>query len=1808
MDLAEAMSRANNSAQMAGSSLDRYIGYLTTITDVTQKSAASVGESMKTIYSRYQNIAAGKFVAAQSDIDSENYNEDEWSNLNDVETALGALGIKIRDSVDNFRNFDDVMAEIASKWNSYSDVQQSGIATALAGTRQRENVITMFENFDLVKKYEQISANSYGTAAQKMEAYTDSVEAARQRITTSVEKFVLSLSTSKLIKKVYNVVADLTEHMYSLAAAITVFLLAINTKSTTQGVLSGVNTIQQKLVNFSMSQIKMGQANYGLLNGGGVVNGQEVNSLRESFNESFLSSQKELFSKTITQTIDSLTSMDEASRTMLKDGMVPLQNSMIELNSAQKKELSTILLRIGDENKEATQRQLSIARLLAAQNSEVMTEAALGMVNDEKKRAILAQLQGVEVTQITEEQLQTALKDRATKEQVAAAIIDQEMPEEARRTLGGNIGASSRMTVGSAVRDSVLSALGMGGGTLLGGSLGSMFGNGGATVGASIGAVIGNVASSTMISQFASGATLKAALSSLGFLWPAIGVLFVGGIIGAIKSSRESIKKEAVQIAKETAEEYTNALNSSAEAINFDKLVNGVDYLGRNVSLTDDEYQKFLDSSNALAEAFPDLVVRVDEFGNKLVGPDGLKGKVGSVTEEIDKMTESMKIDAATDFFKQVGGKYTGDFFGTEDAYGQVFSEQMDVIMKARKKLTGNGMYNKYKGVYTNRKAYGINGEIELRQEDLALIEQNERKESENYKRINEELKTLILQQDTYNDQIKEATVELSSYNEQLIAYASTGLGREEFGEEFSDLYEQFNSLPEEAQTAINQVIGSVQAPSFKNKEDEQSYKKRLLQTTQEATKFFEQNPIAVDLYFGTGEFKTLGEKQKGAEQLIPILQEMFGTYIDPTEKEIIEHLGLKVVIDGDKTSIEVESLGEVFAKNFDGFDEGLVTDNTVQNWDDYIGGLSKEKLSQLKKLQSGGWIGAGSVYTPDILNKMLGNGYEYTGYNAGNVQRLVDRAQDYTSNSNLFDDLEQQWSSTDDYGISDFVTKSKTEIAAAFPELDEATWELIYNLQSEIRKGVAETGGQGAKEIAENAIEQVKEAAKGSWLNDVKEQLAVQAETFFPDVSSIEGAIDTWGELSAAMKNVSETYDTLADATKENNTLGHLSAQTVVDLISENENYATAMDVVDGKIKLNSDAERIMNEIKIETLKASIDAMIAENTAKIEQLKTQYESVAANGTYVESVNDVVDAYNLELQAATELTNELHRQNMEKEGLDSSGYAGREANIVKGRVVAVTDVKTKLSEIDSQIISLEHQNKILSALRGQLDTVTDAKSWGKMYDNLDTTSKKSKDAADSVEKMLKALDSLIDKEWEAMEVWDEYNQKSTGYTAYFDKKRISLEKQAEFYKSQMKNASTEEERLDAEKDYILAQKEINNLDDEEIEDKYNILELQGASLDKLIAMQKVYIQTSDTEEENLERNKKLVELLQQQVELHREVSEWQRDNTDRLIDRLSGDAFGNEAYDRAIGQQIDAVNDELVDTQKLINDNYARAVKNYEQTGHTHAEALRLAYTGNNDYSQALRDEMTKYYDLIDKRTEYTIKKMEDKADDLNRRLDLIEKEKPDEWFKIGDIDSYYTQRMDLLQKQVELYQDALKDTSDMTDEQIQNIVDSLNEATLNLKQAQIDNLKDQTDLQSKQYDAIVYRINLWKDEIQDAIDAIEKAYGDEIKPIQDVSDELERQAKLEDLLAAKKAAAKEKERVALNALYKNGYISQKPEMVETQERLKTIISYFKRKEVKLWRVFIKQLLNAMEKVILDKRESLLKEDKKGIKTLIKKE
>lgn len=53
----------------------------------------------------------------------------EWSN---VETVLRGVGIQLRDSQDEFRDFDDVLADTANRWESFSGVQQRAVSQAFA--------------------------------------------------------------------------------------------------------------------------------------------------------------------------------------------------------------------------------------------------------------------------------------------------------------------------------------------------------------------------------------------------------------------------------------------------------------------------------------------------------------------------------------------------------------------------------------------------------------------------------------------------------------------------------------------------------------------------------------------------------------------------------------------------------------------------------------------------------------------------------------------------------------------------------------------------------------------------------------------------------------------------------------------------------------------------------------------------------------------------------------------------------------------------------------------------------------------------------------------------------------------------------------------------------------------------------------------------------------------------------------------------------------------------------------------------------------------------------------------------------------------------------------------------------------------------------------------------------------------------------------------------------------------------------------------------------------------------------------------
>ena len=184
-DIATAMSETATSANIAGVSMDRLIGYLAVVKEVTQDGAESVGTFYKTLFARMNNVKAGKFV-----------DDETGEALNDVEKILGELGIALRDTNGLFRDSGEVLDEVGRKWEDFDNVQQHAIATAFAGTRQQEKFIVLMENYETAMNYATVATESAGTAMEKYEVYAESVEGKMNSLKATFEELSTTILSS----------------------------------------------------------------------------------------------------------------------------------------------------------------------------------------------------------------------------------------------------------------------------------------------------------------------------------------------------------------------------------------------------------------------------------------------------------------------------------------------------------------------------------------------------------------------------------------------------------------------------------------------------------------------------------------------------------------------------------------------------------------------------------------------------------------------------------------------------------------------------------------------------------------------------------------------------------------------------------------------------------------------------------------------------------------------------------------------------------------------------------------------------------------------------------------------------------------------------------------------------------------------------------------------------------------------------------------------------------------------------------------------------------------------------------------------------------------------------------------------------------------------------------------------------------------------------------------------------------------------------------------------------------------------------
>lgn len=185
-ELSKGMGKVASAAATMGVSEEQLAAQLSTIISATKQAPESVGTALRTVYARISDIQAGI--------------DEEGVSLGNYSGKMAALGFSVLDMNGKLRDMGEVMEEIGGRWDTLTREQQVYLAQTMAGQRQYNNLLSLFDNFDEYNKALDTARNATGTLQEQQDIYMDSTAAHLQQLKASVEDIYDSLVDTDTIK------------------------------------------------------------------------------------------------------------------------------------------------------------------------------------------------------------------------------------------------------------------------------------------------------------------------------------------------------------------------------------------------------------------------------------------------------------------------------------------------------------------------------------------------------------------------------------------------------------------------------------------------------------------------------------------------------------------------------------------------------------------------------------------------------------------------------------------------------------------------------------------------------------------------------------------------------------------------------------------------------------------------------------------------------------------------------------------------------------------------------------------------------------------------------------------------------------------------------------------------------------------------------------------------------------------------------------------------------------------------------------------------------------------------------------------------------------------------------------------------------------------------------------------------------------------------------------------------------------------------------------------------------------------------
>ena len=190
-DIAEGMQSFAATAETVGLSFEYAASAMTVIRDVTQQSASTVGNSLKTIFARLSSLKMGDTL--EDGVDLTKYSK-----------ALESVGVQVLDASGELRAMDDILDDLAVNWDKLTQAQKDALAQTVGGVRQYNNLITLMDNYEKFQELVSGIGDSDGYLQGQADEYAASWEGAKNRLQAAWQGIYDQLIDDKFFIKLTN--------------------------------------------------------------------------------------------------------------------------------------------------------------------------------------------------------------------------------------------------------------------------------------------------------------------------------------------------------------------------------------------------------------------------------------------------------------------------------------------------------------------------------------------------------------------------------------------------------------------------------------------------------------------------------------------------------------------------------------------------------------------------------------------------------------------------------------------------------------------------------------------------------------------------------------------------------------------------------------------------------------------------------------------------------------------------------------------------------------------------------------------------------------------------------------------------------------------------------------------------------------------------------------------------------------------------------------------------------------------------------------------------------------------------------------------------------------------------------------------------------------------------------------------------------------------------------------------------------------------------------------------------------------------